>query len=168
MHARTASRFDALAAAKNWTASRPTAANGSGASGAGGGEAEPMDIEKIFGESTFNLAEMKNRLPKQAIEALIATIEEGRTLDPGIADAVAIAMKDWATERGATHYTHWFQPLTGLTAEKHDSFITPNVGGGATAEFSGKDLIQGEPDASSFPSGGRPRRSSWRVRRGGI
>jgi glutamine synthetase len=71
-----------------------------------------------------------------------------------VADAVALAMKEWAIERGATHFTHWFQPLTGQTAEKHDSFITPNVGGGAVAEFSGKELIQGEPDASSFPSGG--------------
>ena len=82
------------------------------------------------------------------------TIQNGSELDRSVADVVALAMKEWATERGATHFTHWFQPLTGLTAEKHDSFITPNVGGGAMAEFSGKDLIQGEPDASSFPSGG--------------
>ncbi len=113
-----------------------------------------MDIEKIFGENTFSLAEMQARLPKQAFQALQSTIEGGTELDASVADAVALAMKEWATERGATHFTHWFQPLTGLTAEKHDSFITPNVGGGATASFSGKDLIQGEPDASSFPSGG--------------
>src|SRR5690606_11348075 len=100
------------------------------------------------------LQEMKARLPKQVYKALIATIQEGTELDATVADAVALAMKEWATERGATHYTHWFQPLTGATAEKHDSFITPNVGGGAIAQFSGKDLVQGEPDASSFPSGG--------------
>jgi glutamine synthetase len=136
-------RFDTLAAATNWTA------NGAPTSHVGG-----MDIEKIFGENTFGLAEMKARLPKAAYKALVDTIRNGSELDPSVADAVALAMKEWATERGATHFTHWFQPLTGLTAEKHDSFITPNVGGGAIAEFSGKDLIQGEPDASSFPSGG--------------
>ena len=114
----------------------------------------PMDIEKIFGENIFGLEAMKSRLPKVVYKSLLATIEKGTTLDPSIADAVALAMKEWAIERGVTHFTHWFQPLTGLTAEKHDSFITPNRGGGAVAEFSGKDLIQGEPDASSFPSGG--------------
>ncbi len=113
-----------------------------------------MDIEQIFGENTFGLAEMKARLPKTAYRAILSTIERGIELDPGVADLVAIGMKEWALERGATHFTHWFQPLTGLTAEKHDSFITPNLGGGAVAEFSGKDLTQGEPDASSFPSGG--------------
>ncbi|GIV61564.1 glutamine synthetase III [Rhodocaloribacter litoris] len=114
----------------------------------------PMDIEKIFGENAFGLEEMKSRLPKSVFNSILATIEKGEPLDPGIADTVALAMKEWAVERGATHFTHWFQPLTGLTAEKHDSFITPNKGGGAIAQFSGKDLIQGEPDASSFPSGG--------------
>ena len=113
-----------------------------------------MDIEKIFGESTFGLAEMKARLPKSTYRALLQTIDRGAELDPAVADAVALAMKEWAIEHGATHFTHWFQPLTGSTAEKHDSFITPNVGGGAVAEFGGKDLVQGEPDASSFPSGG--------------
>ena len=122
--------------------------NGNGKHGA------PMDIEKIFGENTFGLDEMKSRLPKAVFRSILATIEQGQSLDPGIADTVALAMKEWAVERGATHFTHWFQPLTGLTAEKHDSFITPNKGGGAIAQFSGKDLIQGEPDASSFPSGG--------------
>ncbi|HUE77717.1 MAG TPA: glutamine synthetase III [Longimicrobiales bacterium] len=135
-------RADVLAAAKNW------APNGSPRTH------QAMDIEQIFGESTFGLAEMKRRLPREAYEALLGTLEDGHPLAPGVAEAVAMAMKEWATEHGATHYTHWFQPLTGLTAEKHDSFITPNVGGGATAEFSGKDLVQGEPDASSFPSGG--------------
>ena len=115
---------------------------------------QPMDVEKIFGENTFGLEAMKTRLPKSVFKSLLATIEKGRPIDSTIADAVAMAMKEWATERGVTHYTHWFQPLTGSTAEKHDSFITPNKGGGAVAEFSGKDLIQGEPDASSFPSGG--------------
>jgi glutamine synthetase len=113
-----------------------------------------MDIEKIFGEMVFSLDTMKSRLPKTVYKSLVATIEKGEPLDPAIADSVAQSMKDWALEKGATHYTHWFQPLTGSTAEKHDSFITPNRGGGAVAEFSGKELIQGEPDASSFPSGG--------------
>lgn len=114
----------------------------------------PMDVETIFGENTFGLEEMQLRLPKAVFKSLLATIEHGKQVDPGIAESVALAMKEWAVERGATHFTHWFQPLTGSTAEKHDSFITPNKGGGAVAQFSGKDLIQGEPDASSFPSGG--------------
>ncbi|HSJ09452.1 MAG TPA: glutamine synthetase III, partial [Longimicrobiales bacterium] len=133
-------RYDALNAVKGWT---PPA-----------GAPRGMDIEKIFGESTFGLAEMKSRLPKATYRALLQTLEKGAELDPAYADAVALAMKEWAIEHGATHFTHWFQPLTGQTAEKHDSFITPNKGGGAVVEFSGKDLIQGEPDASSFPSGG--------------
>ncbi len=122
--------------------------------GNGKAKAAPMDVEKIFGENTFGLEAMKSRLPKTVYKSLMATIEKGEPLDPSIADTVALAMKEWAVEKGVTHYTHWFQPLTGTTAEKHDSFITPNKGGGAVAEFSGKDLIQGEPDASSFPSGG--------------
>ncbi|MFT4604339.1 MAG: glutamine synthetase [Rhodothermales bacterium] len=113
-----------------------------------------MDIEKIFGENIFGMDEMKARLPKAAFKSMLATIEQGARLDPTIADTVALAMKEWAVERGASHFSHWFQPLTGFTAEKHDSFITPNKGGGAIAQFSGKELIQGEPDASSFPSGG--------------
>lgn len=113
-----------------------------------------LDIEAIFGENTFGLTEMKNRLPKSAYKSLVGTIERGERINADVADAVAMAMKEWAMEKGATHYTHWFQPLTGSTAEKHDSFITPNKGGGAVTEFSGKELIQGEPDASSFPSGG--------------
>ncbi|HMB93226.1 MAG TPA: glutamine synthetase III, partial [Rhodothermales bacterium] len=121
----------------------------------GNGEGrKPMDIEKIFGENTFGIEEMRNRLPKSAFKRIMATIEQGETLDAEVAEAVAQAMKEWAIEHGASHFTHWFQPLTGTTAEKHDSFITPNKGGGAVAKFSGKDLIQGEPDASSFPSGG--------------
>jgi glutamine synthetase len=113
-----------------------------------------MDIEKIFGENTFGLDEMRARLPKPAFESIKATMERGLPLDPSVADAVAMAMKEWAIDKGASHYTHWFQPMTGFTAEKHDSFITPNKGGGAIAQFSGKELIQGEPDASSFPNGG--------------
>ena len=114
----------------------------------------PMDVEALFGTNTFGLAEMKSRLPKSVYKTLLATIEKSEAFDESVADAVALAMKEWAVEKGATHYTHWFQPLTGRTAEKHDSFITPNAGGGAVAEFSGKNLIQGEPDASSFPGGG--------------
>jgi glutamine synthetase len=113
-----------------------------------------LNVEETFGENAFGIAEMKNRLPKSAYKSLVATIEKGDKIDSDVADAVALAMKEWAMEKGATHYTHWFQPLTGSTAEKHDSFITPNKGGGAMSEFSGKELIQGEPDASSFPSGG--------------
>jgi glutamine synthetase len=119
-----------------------------------GGDGAPTDVEAIFGQNTFGLAEMKARLPKAVYKRLTATVERGEPFDESVADAVALAMKEWAVERGATHYTHWFQPLTGRTAEKHDSFITPNAGGGAVAEFSGKALVQGEPDASSFPGGG--------------
>src|SRR5690606_8863024 len=97
---------------------------------------------------------LKERLPKAVWKELKKTITDSEPLNSDVADAVAVVMKDWAVEHGATHFTHWFQPLTGFTAEKHDSFITPNKGGGAMAEFSGKELIQGEPDASSFPSGG--------------
>ncbi len=142
---RTTARFDTLAAATGWGAE---SRNGSGT------RAEPMDIESIFGSRTFGLAEMRARLPKQVYKAIVRTVEHGEPLDPSVADVVALAMKEWALENGASHYTHWFQPLTGSTAEKHDSFITPNRGGGAVAEFNGKELIQGEPDASSFPSGG--------------
>jgi len=120
----------------------------------GNGHSAPHDVEAIFGQNTFGLAEMKSRLPKAVFKKITATIEKGEPFDESTADAIALAMKEWAVERGATHFTHWFQPLTGRTAEKHDSFITPNAGGGAVAEFSGKTLIQGEPDASSFPGGG--------------
>lgn len=108
----------------------------------------------IFGENVFNLETMRARLPKAVFKQLKATIETGSKLDSVVADVVASAMKDWAVEKGATHYTHVFYPLTGLTAEKHDSFLSPDGEGGAIFEFSGKVLIQGEPDASSFPSGG--------------
>ncbi len=134
-------RYNTLAAAQNWMP-------------APNGQTAQMDVAEIFGQNTLTLEKLQERLPKSAWKSLRRTMDEGQSLDIEVADAVAIAMKDWATEKGASHFTHWFQPLTGLTAEKHDSFITPNQGGGVIAEFSGKDLIQGEPDASSFPSGG--------------
>lgn len=108
----------------------------------------------LFGENVFNKSVMKDRLPKPVYTSLLKTIESGEKLDPSIADVVAAAMKDWAIEKGATHYAHVFFPLTGATAEKHDSFLSPNGDGGAIAEFSGSQLIQGEPDGSSFPTGG--------------
>ena len=111
-------------------------------------------VKDLFGVNVFNEDVQRARLPKPVYKALQKTVKLGVPLDPDVADAVASAMKDWAIERGVTHYTHLFQPLTGLTAEKHDSFLTPTGTGGALAEFSGKELIKGEPDASSFPSGG--------------
>ncbi len=113
-----------------------------------------LHIKDLFGMNVFNEESQRLRLPKNVFKVLQKTIRKGQPLEHSIADAVANAMKDWALEKGATHYTHWFQPMTGLTAEKHDSFITPTDDGGAIAEFSGKELIKGEPDASSFPSGG--------------
>jgi glutamine synthetase len=107
-----------------------------------------------FGSLVFGDTEQQKRLPKAAYQALRRTITHGESLDQSVADAVARAVKDWAVEHGATHYTHWFQPLTGITAEKHDSFLNPTAEGRAVAEFSGKELVKGEPDASSFPSGG--------------
>jgi len=111
-------------------------------------------VSELFGINVFGDSVMKERLPKETYEILKSTIKEGKSLDSSIADTVAEAMKEWAIEKGATHYTHWFQPLTGITAEKHDSFITPTEDGHILMEFSGKELIKGEPDASSFPSGG--------------
>ena len=111
-------------------------------------------LNEYFGQMVFGDYEMKQRLPGGVYDALHRTIQDGSTLDPGIAAAVASAMKDWAIERGATHYTHWFQPMTGITAEKHESFISPTGDGRVLMEFSGDELIRGEPDASSFPSGG--------------
>ncbi|MDR0821394.1 MAG: glutamine synthetase III [Oscillospiraceae bacterium] len=110
--------------------------------------------EKTYGSKAFTESVMKERLPKSTFKALKKAFEENKPIPAEIADIVASAMKDWATEQGATHYTHWFQPMTGITAEKHDSFISPNPDGTAIFEFSGKELIKGEPDASSFPSGG--------------
>ena len=120
---------------------------------------EPLSFSKnsagdFFGTNVFGRAAMKARLPKPVFQSLVKTISTGALLDPSIADAVASAMKDWAIEKGATHYAHVFYPLTGSTAEKHDSFLSPDGEGGAIVEFAGKTLIQGEPDASSFPNGG--------------
>ncbi|MBR4080339.1 MAG: glutamine synthetase III [Clostridia bacterium] len=112
------------------------------------------NLNELFGIDVFNDAVMQQRLPKDTYKALKKTIDDGRHLDPEVAAIVAHAMKEWAVERGVTHYTHWFQPMTGITAEKHDSFISPQDGGKMILSFSGKELVRGEPDASSFPSGG--------------
>jgi len=111
-------------------------------------------VVEVFGSNVFNDIIMRERLPKNVYKSLRQTISGNRAIDPSVADVVANAMKDWAVEKGATHYCHWFQPMTGLTAEKHDSFISPTPDGGTIMEFSGRELIQSEPDASSFPSGG--------------
>jgi len=131
----------------------------------GDGRVSTTSSEKaadIFGSRVFNDKAQQERLPKPAYRALRATITRGEPLDLATADAVASALKEWAVEHGATHYTHWFQPLTGITAEKHDSFLDPNSDGSAIAQFRGKELIKGEPDASSFPSGGM--RSTFEAR----
>jgi glutamine synthetase len=133
-------RFDALRAVKDSPARK--------------GERTRVKLHEIFGQNVFTLGEMQSRLPRAAYKALLKTLEEGRELDPTVAEAVAVAMKDWALDQGATHFTHWFQPLTGATAEKHDSFLAPTGDGRALNEFSAGELVQGEPDASSFPSGG--------------
>jgi glutamine synthetase len=125
-------------------------ANGEGL----GGQDLTQTANQVFGANVFSLAEQRKRLPKHVFSQLRTTIARGAELDTSLADAVAQAMKEWALENGATHYTHWFQPLTGSTAEKHDSFYGPVGDGTAMADFSGKELIQGEPDASSFPTGG--------------
>ena len=122
----------------------------------------PSKAAEGFGSLVFSDKVQQERLPKAAYRALRATITRGEPLDSATADAVASALKDWAVEHGATHYTHWFQPLTGITAEKHDSFIWPTADGKVLVEFSGKELIKGEPDASSFPSGGM--RSTFEAR----
>ena len=111
---------------------------------------------------------MKDRLPKPIYKSVVKTIESGKRLDPSVADIVASAMKDWAIEKGATHYAHVFFPLTGATAEKHDSFLSPNGDGGAIAEFSGSQLIQGEPDGSSFPPAASGRHSKHADTRSGM
>ncbi len=130
---------------------------------ASGKSVSPMPkATEIFGSLTFNEPAQRQRLPKDVFKALRATVMQGTPLDGSAASVIAAALKDWAIEHGATHYTHWFQPLTGITAEKHDSFLSPSSDGRAVAEFSGKELIQGEPDASSFPSGGM--RSTFEAR----
>ena len=113
-----------------------------------------MSVPESFGSVVFDDRVMKSRLPGDVYRAMKQTIKKGKPLDPSVADAVAAAMRDWAVSKGATHFTHWFQPMTGITAEKHDGFISPAPDGGVIMEFSGKELIKGEPDASSFPSGG--------------
>ena len=133
--------FDVISAARNWRVDTAKSAT-------------PTEIVgELFASDVLTLDQLKSRLSKPTYRRLHATLERGERLDPAIADAVALAMKTWAMEKGATHYTHWFQPLTGYTAEKHDSFLSP-AGDGAIATFSGSELIQAEPDASSFPSGG--------------
>jgi glutamine synthetase len=132
---------EAISAIRDWSVSK------------GKETGEPRATDN-FGSLVFNDAVQQQRLPKPVYHALRRTITHGEGLDGSMADAVAKAVKEWAVERGATHYTHWFQPLTGITAEKHDSFLSPTADGKAVAEFSGKELIKGEPDASSFPSGG--------------
>ena len=147
----TTPRQDAI---RHISAGRPDAAS----------EAPPQsfNLTEMFGSRVFNDAVQRRRLRPDVHQALRRTIDRGEQLDPRIADAVADAMKDWAVEHGATHFTHWFQPMTGLTAEKHDSFLSPVVEGGAIHAFTGKELIKGEPDASSFPSGGT--RSTFEAR----
>ena len=138
-------RQRAVAAAISWTDSRLREA----AAGK-----TPARVDEYFGQDVFSRRVMRQRLPKEVFKQLMTTIEHAEPLDPQLADVVAAEMKDWAVEKGATHYTHWFQPLTGLTAEKHDSLVEPDNDGGMVYALSGSDLCQGEPDASSFPSGG--------------
>ncbi|MDI6401039.1 glutamine synthetase III [Balneolaceae bacterium ANBcel3] len=137
-------RFDALEAVRK-AEETLTAINGS---------EKAFNITEIFGENCLSMDTLKERLPGSVWKTLKKTIRDNEPLNIDVADAVAVVMKEWASEKGASHFTHWFQPLTGATAEKHDSFITPNQGGGAMTQFSGSDLMRGEPDASSFPSGG--------------
>ena len=113
-----------------------------------------VNVPEMFGTAVFNDESMKKYLPKGTYKELKKTIEDGKPLDINIANIVAHAMKEWAISKGATHFTHWFQPMTGITAEKHDSFISPDNDGRVIMEFKGKELVKGEPDASSFPSGG--------------
>lgn len=136
-------RHGAISAAISWTEEPPVNEPG-----------KRERVDQFFGTDVFSVAEMRQRLPKSVFKALMRTLESGEPLDTEIAEVVASAMKDWAIENGATHYTHWFQPLTGSTAEKHDSFILPDGHGGMHWSLSGSELTQGEPDASSFPSGG--------------
>jgi glutamine synthetase len=144
MDTAAAARQRAISAITTWQASEP------------GSRVPPRNgsIRQMFGANVFSDEVMRARLPENVYKALRNTIKRGAPLDAGVADVVASAMKEWAMEHGATHFTHWFQPMTGLTAEKHDSFLSPTDAGTAIAEFSGGELVRGEPDASSFPSGG--------------
>lgn len=139
----TSTRREALSAVAAWHENGALEAAGT-----------PDSIQETYGRDVFSERVMRARLPKDVFRSVLHTIRYGHRLDPSVADTVANAMKDWALEHGATHYTHWFQPLTGSTAEKHDSFIMPDGTGGVITEFSGQELVRGEPDASSFPSGG--------------
>src|SRR5688572_28127064 len=149
----SSSSGDAIRNINDWTASARTAPATAAAS------RKPVDD---FGSLTFNEEVQRARLPKEVFRSLRRAIAHGETIDHSVADIIATALKDWAVEHGATHYTHWFQPLTGITAEKHDAFLNPTSDGRAVAEFSGKELAKGEPDASSFPSGGM--RSTFEAR----
>ena len=140
----TRTRFDSLVAAKTWAPRERDPSD----------VAEPKLLERNFGRQVFGLREMRASLKSDVFKQLLSTVENGEPLDSAVADQVAEAMKEWALARGATHYTHWFQPLTGSTAEKHDSFLKVRRDGTAITEFGGSELVQGEPDASSFPSGG--------------
>ena len=147
----SASTNDAIRGITNWGMSLPRAT-----------AASSKRAAEEFGSLTFNEEVQRARLPKDVYRALRRAVAQGEPIDAGVADIIASALKDWAVEHGATHYTHWFQPLSGITAEKHDSFLSPSADGRAVAEFSGKELIRGEPDASSFPSGGM--RSTFEAR----
>ena len=140
---------DAIGSIRNWSVTEAK-------------EPRAPRVTEAFGSLVFNDEVQQTRLPKPIYHALRRTMTHGEPLDVSVADAVASAMKEWAVEHGATHYTHWFQPLTGITAEKHDSFLSPTSDGKAVLEFSGKELVRGEPDASSFPSGGM--RSTFEAR----
>ena len=129
------------------------AAQTNGVTNGNGGKPAPR-VDEIYAADVFTRRVMRQRLPKEMFKSLVRPMDQGAPLDPHVADVVAAAMKDWAIENGATHFTHWFQPLTGLTAEKHDSLLSPDAQGGVMFNFSGSELVQGEPDASSFPSGG--------------
>ncbi len=149
------SRQDALRAIAGWYEKTPARAGVALTNGyAGPGDSYAGPWHRVFGKDVFSQRVMRERLPKDVFKSFVNTISQGKPLDERIADTIANAMKDWAIENGATHYTHWFHPLTGSTAEKHDSFLIPDGQGGAVSEFTGAKLVQGEPDASSFPSGG--------------
>ena len=148
----SASSGEVIRNINDWAATPRTTPNASAAR-------KPTDE---FGSRTFNEEVQRARLPKEVFRSLRRAIAHGETIDHSVADIIASALKDWAVEHGATHYTHWFQPLTGITAEKHDAFLNPTSDGRAVAEFSGKELVKGEPDASSFPSGGM--RSTFEAR----
>jgi glutamine synthetase len=148
----SAAKTDAIRSITSWSTSFSTAAR----------PAAQKRATEEFGSLTFNEEVQRARLPKDVYRALRRAVAQGESIEPAVADIIASALKDWAVEHGATHYTHWFQPLTGITAEKHDSFLSPTADGRAVAEFGGKELVRGEPDASSFPSGGM--RSTFEAR----